>query len=229
MQGLDGWLSTYEAGKLILGTSNTGRVIIASDGDVGIGTAAPLQKLDVVGAVNIRGTGSYYLNCNSDEAIWYDGTYFSWGYSGNYNFVGNKLKIGGNGSVAPAYTLYVDGTAAKSSAGTAWTVSSDSRLKNIFGNYEKGLKEISLLQPVEFSYRENNARQLPSGSREVGFVAQDVQKIFPEAISEAQDGYLDFNIHSINVALVNAVKELKAENDALKARLEKLEERYVKE
>jgi len=37
------------------------------------------------------------------------------------------------------------------------------------------------------------------------------------AVSEAEDGYLDFNIHAINVALVNAIKELKAENDNLKA------------
>jgi len=54
-------------------------------------------------------------------------------------------------------------------------------------------------------------------------VAQDVQKIFPEAVNLCKDGYLDFNIHSINVALVNAVKELKAENDRLKSRLDKIE------
>ena len=227
LDGFTAWLANYENGNLNLATNATARLTVAAAGNVGIATTAPAKKLDVNGDMNIRGNSSYMLFCNGDEAIWYDGTYFSWGYSGNYNFVGNKLKIGGNGNVAPAYTLYVDGTAAKSSAGTAWTISSDSRLKNIFGNYNKGLKEISLLQPVEFSYRENNPRQLPSGSREVGFVAQDVQKIFPEAISEAKDGYLDFNIHSINVALVNAVKELKAENEQLKMTNENYEKRLA--
>jgi septation ring formation regulator EzrA len=78
--------------------------------------------------------------------------------------------------------------------------------------------------------QENNPRELSSNIEQVGFVAQEVQKIFPEAVSEAEDGYLDFNIHAINIALVNAVKELKAENEQLKAenrmiisRLERLE------
>jgi hypothetical protein len=83
---------------------------------------------------------------------------------------------------------------------------------------------------LRFRYLENNPRQLSSDKEQVGFVAQEVQKIFPEAVSEAEDGYLDFNIHAINIALVNAIKELKAENDRLKAenreqnsRIERLE------
>jgi hypothetical protein len=51
-------------------------------------------------------------------------------------------------------------------------------------------------------------------------------------VHQASDGYLDFNIHAINVALVNAVKDLEAENERLKsmykqqeARLKKLEQR----
>jgi len=47
-------------------------------------------------------------------------------------------------------------------------------------------------------------------------VAQEVREVFPEAVSECPDGYLDFNMHAVNVALVNAVKALKAENDRLK-------------
>jgi ribosomal protein S19E (S16A) len=66
-------------------------------------------------------------------------------------------------------------------------------------------------------------RKLDSTIEQIGFVAQEVKKIFPEAVTQAEDGYLDFNIHEINVALVNAVMELKAENDLLKNRLEKLE------
>jgi len=74
---------------------------------------------------------------------------------------------------------------------------------------------------------------LSSGIEQVGFVAQDVQKVFPEAVSEAEDGYLDFNIHAINIALVNAIKELKLENDRLNAenreqnsRIERLERMF---
>jgi hypothetical protein len=136
----------------------------------------------------------------------------------------------GIGTTNPTYPLHVNGDAAKSSGTTAWVISSDRRLKNIHGNYEKGLSEIVALQPIKFSYKKDNPRQLPSDSELVGFVAQDVQKVFPEAVNEEADGYLDFNIHSINVAMVNAIKELKLQNGEfakevsdLKSRLEDLE------
>ncbi len=95
-------------------------------------------------------------------------------------------------------------------------------MKTLLGIYDKGLNDIAALQPVRFIYNEGNPRQLSSNTEQVGFVAQEVQRIFPEAVTEAEDGYLDFNIHTINIALVNAVKELKAENDRLKAENEKL-------
>ena len=109
---------------------------------------------------------------------------------------------------SPTQALHVSGDAYKTSGGTSWATSSDLRLKYITGNYSKGLKEITALEPVSFMYRENNPRQLLAGVEQVGFVAQDVKKVFPEAVTEAEDGYLDFNIHAINVAMVNAVKEL---------------------
>jgi hypothetical protein len=231
------YFMNYENTALILGNNNTPRITIQANGHMGIGTMTPLFLMDAAGALNLnKGVASgQALFVNSKEALWYNGTYFSWGYAGSYNFIGNKLKIGGNGNIAPAYTLYVDGTAAKSSAGTAWVVSSDQRLKNVYGPYAKGLTEISLLKPVVFSYKEGNPRKLPVGTKEVGFLAQEVQKIFPEAVTEAEDGYLDFNIHAVNVALVNAVKELKTENDRLKlingqqqTRIEGLESRLSK-
>jgi hypothetical protein len=129
----------------------------------------------------------------------------------------------GLGTTDPTQKLHVVGNAYKTEGGTAWATSSDLRLKTILGNYEKGLDEIAALQTVRFVYNEQNPRQLTAGKEQVGFVAQDVQKIFPEAVSEAEDGYLDFNIHAINVALVNAIKELKAENVLLKKRIEQIE------
>lgn len=128
----------------------------------------------------------------------------------------------GIGTTNPTYPLHVNGDAAKSSGTSAWVISSDRRLKNIRGNYEKGLSEIVALQPIKFSYKKDNPRQLPSDSELVGFVAQDVQKVFPEAVNEEDDGYLDFNIHAINVAMVNAIKELELQNGELVKQLSDL-------
>ena len=225
MEGNNGWLSTYEPGNLYLGTNSAAKVTIASDGDVGIGITSPLQKLDVNGAVNIRGNASnQLLFCGSAEAIWYDDTYFSWGYGGQYNYFGDEVTIGT--SAAPGYNLVVNGTAAKTGGGS-WSTLSDVRMKDLTGEYQKGLNEIMQLKPVTFTYKAGNPRELNSNEPQIGFVAQDVQKIFPEAVTECKDGYLDFNIHAVNVALVNAVKELKAENQELKMANEKYEERLT--
>jgi hypothetical protein len=220
MDGNNGWLTTYEPGTLYLGTNGVSRIAIASDGDVGIGISNPTQKLDINGALNIMGNGSLDIFCDSKEALWFNGTYFSWGYGGEYNYFGDEVTIGT--SAVPGYTLVVNGTAAKTGGGS-WSTLSDIRLKDLRGNYLKGLNEILQLNPVIFTYKPGNPRELDSNSEQIGFVAQDVQKIFPEAVNLCNDGYLDFNIHSINVALVNAVKELKAENDRLKSRLDKIE------
>lgn len=90
-------------------------------------------------------------------------------------------------------------------------------MKDIKGTYEKGLSEVIKLHPVNFRYKVDNPLELPSDEDYVGFIAQEVQPYFPEAVSEDNDGYLSFDMHPILVAMVNSVKELKAENDALKA------------
>lgn len=125
--------------------------------------------------------------------------------------------------------LHVVGNAYKTEVETSWATSSDLRLKKILGKYSKGLNEIIELQPFTHVYKINNPRKLDTTSIQVGFVAQEVQKIFSESVKEAKDGYLDFNIHSINVALVNAIKELnekvnllETENIRLKVEIEQL-------
>ena len=121
----------------------------------------------------------------------------------------------GIGDETPGYKLEVNGTAGKPGGGF-WTNSSDARLKDITGEYGRGLDAISYLRPVTFRYKEGNPLGLPTDEEYVGFVAQEVQEVFPEAVSEGKDGYLNFNMQSVSVALVNAIKELKAENEALK-------------
>ncbi len=144
----------------------------------------------------------------------------------------------GIGVKVPSYRLEVDGTAGKTGGGS-WSNSSDLRLKDVYSAYEYGLDEIAALGPVRFSYKEGNARGLKSGTQEIGFIAQEVQKVIPDAVTEGEDGFLDFNMHAINVALVNAVKEVvlkisgitqrvdmqQMEVDVLQAQMHQAEER----
>lgn len=124
----------------------------------------------------------------------------------------NGLVLDKLGSLTIARNAYKPG-------GGNWLATSDSRLKEITGPYRTGLEAITALDAVRFRYKPNNARGHDSGPTYVGFIAQEVQQAIPEAVREGADGYLDFDMHAVNVALVNAVKELKARNDGLTERL----------
>jgi hypothetical protein len=148
-----------------------------------------------------------------------------WLYFGTNSSFRMSINPSGNvgiGTTAPTHTLSVNGTASKTGGGL-WSVFSDRRLKDLHGSYDKGLTEILALQPVVFNYKAGNPLDLPSDVEEIGLVAQDVQQIFPEAVKVSSNGYLDFNMHPINVAFVNAIKELKSSNDELRAVNESLQ------
>ncbi|MES2138329.1 MAG: tail fiber domain-containing protein [Bacteroidota bacterium] len=116
----------------------------------------------------------------------------------------------GMGTTTPGGQLELSLDQGRKPSTATWTIVSDARLKNIEGVYTKGLKEIMQLQPITYHYKNVGERKFKEevlNTLNVGFSAQDVQKIFPEAVGVDADGYLNFNMHSILVANVNAIKE----------------------
>jgi len=57
----------------------------------------------------------------------------------------------------------------------------------------------------------------------IGFSAHDVQEVIPEAVEEDENGYLIVDNDPILWTMLNAIKELKAQNDELRSRVEALE------
>ncbi len=199
---------------------------------VAIGSANPNARLSILNMGGTDNVSILSMSENEDAEFVFKGDFAGTGASGNrlklVTYWGNTAMVWeGNGNVGigvsnPAYTLEVHGDAAKTT-GTAWTNISDRRLKDIHGDYEKGLKEILRLRPVLFSYKKNNPLHLPSNIVQAGFIAQEVREVFPECVKEREDGYLDLNISAINVAVINALQELAYENKALRDKIAKLE------
>src|SRR5262249_50963201 len=100
----------------------------------------------------------------------------------------------------------VNGNASKVGGGS-WAVFSDERLKNIKGKFRPGLKAVMQLQPVLYQYKQDNPLSLKSTDEYVGFSAQAVQRIIPEAVMKNDKGYLLVNNDPIIWAMLNAIKE----------------------
>jgi hypothetical protein len=102
--------------------------------------------------------------------------------------------------------------------------SSDERLKIILNPVKVNLEKLSELRKVYYSWKEDS-----DNKTQLGAIAQDVQKLFPEIVSEdSETGYLSLAYDKLSVIalaaideLYDMIKTLRKENEELKGRLSK--------
>lgn len=82
---------------------------------------------------------------------------------------------------------------------------SDRRLKNVGEVFTGGLEQIKKLEVFNYTFKKDTEK-----TPRVGVMAQDLQKIFPNAVFKGEDGFLRIRMEDMFYALVNAVKELDA-------------------
>jgi hypothetical protein len=116
-----------------------------------------------------------------------------------------------------ATTVYIPGNLVVSgsltnSSGTSYQLS-DIRLKNVKGENKSGLEKIKQLKVFNYTLKDDKKK-----TPRVGVMAQDLQKIFPDAVTKDEKGYLHIRMEDMFYALVNAVKELDAKvNEILRS------------
>ncbi len=108
--------------------------------------------------------------------------------------------------------------------GIAGSCSSDRRFKKDITPFSHVLDQVTALQPVHYFWR---AADFPTrhfgNSRAYGLIAQDVEQVLPELVVTDGDGYKAVDYSELPLLTIQAVKELKAENDALKARVAEID------
>ena len=92
---------------------------------------------------------------------------------------------------------------------------SDKRLKENIKPIESALNKVMKLKGVTFDWKQKEDSILEL-KEDIGFIAQDVQKVVPELVRENKDGMLSMRHQGVAPILLEAIKELKAEIDELK-------------
>ena len=150
-----------------------------------------------------------------------------------------RISSSGNvgiGTVAPAEKLHVMGNiCATGSIGSC----SDERYKKSIAGLEGALEKLRSLRGVSYRWKHEEFPDLSfSDKPQIGFLAQEVEAVVPEVVSQGADGFYSVDYGKLTVLLTEAVKEqdeqfnsisrenaaLHHEVEALELRLRRLEE-----
>ncbi|MBN1988754.1 MAG: tail fiber domain-containing protein [Bacteroidales bacterium] len=135
-------------------------------------------------------------------------------------------RVGIGTSTAPDDKfVVVNGSATGRYTTSGWTHSSDIRLKQNIEKLGNVLPSIKQLQGVTFNFKND-----PQNISQIGFIAQDVEKLFPQLVTTDSNGFKSIAYGQVSAVLVETIKEQQniietqqEEIDALKQRVLELE------
>ena len=148
-----------------------------------------------------------------------------WRYGGgdndNVNLLARssgQLEPEWNDTVAKLFERYADNGHGefKSFSGN---VISDRRLKYVGKESTTGLDKVRQLKVFNFTYKKDTTK-----TPHVGVIAQDLQKVFPNAVQKGKDGFLTIRMEDMFYAVINAIKELDAKITALQKENQELKQ-----
>ena len=109
----------------------------------------------------------------------------------------------------------------RTTTGTIATLS-DARLKKNVSDYTGALDQISALRPVYYEYKDAG-KSFQAPGQHLGFIAQEVQQVFPQWVSTDDEGHLMLSLRGFEAVAVRAMQELQAENVEHSAQLADLQ------
>lgn len=221
-------------------TTGTNQFLVRASGGIGINTPSPDAVLDVYGVrsisatsdgiVNIGNSGSAHVTLDNNEIHARSGSspasLFINDFGGNI-YAGGQLNVvfdsgvGIGTSSLAGYKFYVSGTAYSTGG---WS-GSDARWKKNVQPVTAALQKVKALQGVTYEWRRD---EFPDrgfdDAMQLGFIAQDVERVVPEAVKTDADGYKAIAYEKLTAVLTEGMKEQQHEIDSLKTQNHRLEQ-----
>jgi hypothetical protein len=203
--GMQFWVSPFsaEAGTDVFIKS---AVAIAPNGNVGIGLSDPAFILDVNGRVRLRSS------FGNSSGIWMNNEENT-GVSG---FVGMRTdyEIGFYGA---GWIFSVNTTSGDGYLKGALTQNSDARLKKDIVPLSNSLEAIQQLSGYSYHWKDAS-----NSEEQIGLLAQEIQKVYPQLVKENEQGTLSVNYSGMVPVLLTAVKEQQKQLQQQKEELNEL-------
>lgn len=143
---------------------------------------------------NFQCHGDYYLSVSGKRGYHANNTPGSFGKPGD-----KSESFFEAGDTCGGLDKYPTGTSGCPNLKTT----SDRRLKDNISENNSGLKEILALKPYEYIFKSDKKK-----TPQVGVIAQDLQKVFPNSVHQSEDGYLHIRWDEMFYAMINAIKTL---------------------
>jgi hypothetical protein len=223
VRNVDSGSFVWSGSSQVFGTTGKEQFDINAQG--GFGLNAPPINSNVAMTVAAPFANPLYSSILLRGAVFNDGILISSGdalanknnasfYIDQYNGSAHtrRLSIDALGNMTITANAYKPG-------GGSWAASSDGRLKKNVQPLGHALDRMLALKGVTFEYSHPDSGMHPEGTF-TGFIAQEVEKVFPNWIGHDNDNYLTVGPQGFEAITVEALRELKTTQDERVAKLE---------
>jgi len=204
--------TSVNSALLTVGTS-----FIANTSQITIAAGVPLSANGLVGASGTVLTS----NGTTGSPYWAAAAGGGSTVTDNTTFNGTTYPVFANQTSGTLSTAFVSSTkltynpSTGQLGATLFSSSSDERLKTNINLIEQSLSKIEQIRGVTFNYIDNNHAS-------VGVIAQDVEKVLPQAVSIDEEGYKAVHYNGVIGLLVEAVKQQQLQIEDLQNQINEL-------
>lgn len=218
----------------VIGNGNFGTgtrsdaMVVLKNGNTGIGVSNPTYKLHLGNSNNglriegpeLYGSGGSALNIGGVGDVVVDAN----------GVVGGRFLIKENGNIGinktnPGYKLDVGGdiNASGQVRANGVVLSSDARFKQNITTLPDALNNLLQLRGTNYFFNTNSFPEKNFLSdKQMGVVAQEVEKIYPELVSTDKDGYKSVNYIGLIPVMIESIKEQQRQIDELKKMMKEI-------